>query len=378
MVERACALDCVGAVIAPPYRILLCDLRSDTLLDVLPVQGVSLDDYIGKTGRLTGTVPIPSAEVAKRARRALIPGRTGVWVERGRDIWWGGILWTLNLASDDRGFLGAQIQCGGWESYLYRRLLTDTLVATQVDQFDIVRELLDYIQATPGGDLGITYDTTMSGVVRDREFSRYDLPSVGELIDQLAAVERGFEWRIGSHRDENGRRTKQLQLGHPVIHAGATDIVLDHPGPVLSYSWPTDATRKANGWQSRGPSTNANQAADSVPLMSELLVDDADIAAGWPRLDGTSDYMTVEAQDTLDAHARADHAAALAPVTIPDITVRPGGYISPALLGSTVRLRIRDLWHPDGLDARYRVVGMTITPPERGRPETARLYLEVP
>nr|WP_237519136.1 hypothetical protein [Streptomyces sp. SID5910] len=357
---------------------LFCDLRSDQLLDVLPVSGVSLDDYIGKTGRLTGTVPIPNRKIADRARRALVPGRTGVWVERGRDIWWGGILWTLSLGSDQRGFLGAQVQCGGWESYLYRRLLYDTQVAVQVDQLDIARGLIDYVQNTPGGDIGITYDPLTSGVLRDRTYLRYDLPAVGDLLDDLAAVEGGFEWRIASFRDTDGRRVKRLQLGYPKITTGATDIVLDHPGAVLSYTWPTDATQKANAWQSRGATVNSNQAADSYPLTSELLVDDVDVAAGWPRLDGTSDYTTVERQDTLNAHARADWSTARNPVVIPEVEVLLGGQITPALLGATVRLRIRDLWHPDVLDARYRVVGMSITPPERGRPETAKLYLEVP
>ncbi|MFH9295616.1 hypothetical protein [Streptomyces sp. NPDC017520] len=365
-------------MVATPYRILLCDLRSDTLLDALPVDGVQIDDYIGKTGRLTGTVPIPNRQLAERARRALVPGRTGVWVERGREIWWGGILWTMTPASDARGFLTVQIQCGGWESYLYRRRLFDTLTATQVDQLDIVRELVDYVQATPGGNLNISYDDDVSGVVRDRAFLRYDQPTIGDLIDQLAAVERGFEWRIGSYRDGDGRRVKRLHLGHPIIRGAASDIVLTHPGPILAYALPTDATVKANGWQSRGASVNTNQAADSFPLTSPVLVADDDIAAGWPRLDGTSDYTTVEQQSTLDAHARADWSAARDPVQIPEVTVRLDNTVTPALLGSTVRLRIRDLWHPDGLDARYRVVGMSITPPARGQPETARLYLEVP
>lgn len=363
---------------AAPYRLVFTDLRSDQVLDVLPVQGVSLDDYIGKTGRMTGSVPIPNAEIAARARRALVPGRTGVWVERGREIWWGGILWTLQLASDARGYLTAQIQCGGWESYLYRRLLYDTQVAQGVDQFDIVRGLLDYVQQTPGGDIGITYDVEPSGVTRDREFSRYDLPSVGDVIDQLAAVERGFEWRVASYRDADGRRVKRLVLGHPVIRTGTAEIVLDHPGPILTYTWPYDASGLANAWQSRGASINKNQAADSVPLMSERLVADVDLAAGWPRLDGSSDYTTVEQQATLDAHARADWTAARRPVQIPEVEVLLGDNLSPALLGATIRVRIRDLWHPDILDERFRVVGMSITPPERGRPETARLYLEVP
>jgi hypothetical protein len=112
--------------------------------------------------------------------------------------------------------------------------------------------------------------------------------------------------------------------------------------------------------------------------MSELLVADDDVAAGWPRLDGTSDYTTVERQGTLDAHARADWTAARTPVEIPEVEVLLGGNVTPALLGATVRVRIRDLWHPTTLDARYRVVGMSISPPERGRPETAKLFLEVP
>ncbi|MBT3157342.1 hypothetical protein KQH42_07360 [Streptomyces sp. CHA1] len=367
-----------GAVHSPPYRIVFCDLRSDQVLDVLPVQGVALDDYIGKTGRFTGTVPIPNRQIAERARRALVPGRTGIWVERGRELWWGGILWTLQLASDDRGFLGAQIQAGGWESYLYRRLLYDTQIADQVDQFDIARGLVDYVQDTPGGNIGITYDADPSGVVRDRTFLRYDLHSVGDLLDDLAAVEQGFEWRIASYRDSDGRRIKRLQLGHPTIRAGASDVVLDHPGPVLSYTWPVDATQKANAWQTRGASINENQAADSYPLTSPVLVAEDDIAAGWPRLDGSSDYTTVERQTTLDAHARADHAAALTPVTIPEVTVLLGGAVTPDLVGKSIRLRIRDLWHPTALDARYRVVGISVSPPERGRPETAQLYLEAP
>ncbi|MFF7146039.1 hypothetical protein ACFZB5_33400 [Streptomyces nodosus] len=361
-----------------PYRVLLCDLRSDQLLDVLPLTGVSIDDYIGKTGSLQGTVPVPNRELATRARAAIVPGRTAVWVERGRTLWWGGILWTAAPGIDSRGNVSIGIQAGGWTSYLYHRMLYDTQEAAQVDQFDLVRGLLDYVQSTPGGDLGITYDQHISGVLRDRTYSRYDLPYVGDLIDNLAAVEGGFEWRIASYRDADGRRVKRLQLGHPVLQHGSSDVVLTHPGPLLSYQWPMDATSKANAWQSRGASDNTNQAETSVPLMSPLLVNSGDIADGWPRLDGSSDYTTVEERPTLDAHARADAAAALTPVTIPEVEVLLGEDITPDLLGATVRLRIRDLWWPDGLDARYRVVGITVNPPERGRPETARLYLEVP
>ncbi|WP_275465851.1 hypothetical protein [Streptomyces noursei] len=100
----------------------------------------------------------------------------------------------------------------------------------------------------------------------------------------------------------------------------------------------------------------------------------ADGHAQLPRVDSA-----VIEKPTLDAHARADWDAARAPRTIPEIAVHMGrAPLSPAVLGTTIRLRVRDLWRPDGLDERYRVVGMAITPPERGRPETAKLLLEAP
>ncbi|MFJ1708580.1 hypothetical protein [Kitasatospora sp. NPDC088346] len=360
-----------------PYRVLVCDLRSDQLLDVLPLWGVSLDDFIGKTGSLQGTVRIVTADLAARARASLIPGRTALWLERGGDIWWGGILWTTSLASDDRGYLALTLQAATWDSYLNRRMLYDSPESSGVDQFDIVRGLLAYLAAQPGGDIGIEAGTELSGITRDRFYSRFDLPYVRDIIDALAKVEDGFEWRIGSYRDpDSGRRIKRLQLGHPRITTGAREIVLTRPGPVISYTWPVDATGQANSWQSRGSSTNRNQTADTTPLMSAHLTNTEDIAAGWPRLDGSSDYQTVEQQDTLDAHARADAASRLRPLTIPEITVRLDGQITPALLGAAVRLRITDLWWPEGMTARYRVVGLATSPPERGRPETAKLTLE--
>lgn len=364
---------------SPAYRVVLCDLRTDQVLDILPVSDVSLDDYIGKIGTASATVPLPNRQIAARARAALEPGRTAMWIERGPDIWWGGIPWTADLTSDARGALGLRIQAAGWASYLDHRAIFHTQQATQVDQFDIVRGLLDYSTSLTGGDIGIEYDAELrSGVVRDRTYRRFDQPRVREIIDQLASVEGGFEWRIASYRDTgSGRRIKQLQLGAPVIRTGESEIVLDHPGPVLSYGWPIDATVRANVWQSRGASDNKNQTAESLPMMTELLVDDAQLGAGWPRLDGTSDYSTVTDPGTLAAHARADLAAALNPRPIPELTVALDRVpLSPALLGATVRVRIRDLWWAEGLDRRYRVVGLAISPPLRGRPETSKLFLE--
>ncbi|MFI0739351.1 hypothetical protein ACH4PU_14865 [Streptomyces sp. NPDC021100] len=359
------------------YRVLLCDLMSDQLLDVLPVEQLALDDWIGKTGGMSATVPLPNAAIAARTRACVIPGRTAVWVERDRDIWWGGILWTAEIASTERGVLSMHVQAGGWDSYLDHRILWETKTYKQTDQYDIVRDLIDHAQGVPGGNLRISYGEEKSKVLRDRTYSKFDLHKYRDLITQLGSVEGGFEWRITSYRKpDSGERVKRLQLGAP-IRTGASEIVLDHPGPVLSYSWPIDATTMANAWRCRGATDNSNAVADSVPIMSALLEPPSEESlAGWPRLDGSSDYTTVERLATLDAHARADLAQARTPRTIPQVTIYMDGRITPALLGATIRLRIRDLWWAEGLTQRYRIVGLAITPPERGHAETAKLFLE--
>lgn len=359
------------------YDLLVCDLRSDRLLDRLPVQGVSYDLYIGKTGTLGCTVAIPDSAMARRVRTQVLPGRTMLYLTRDTEIVWGGILWTRTPSRDSFGFWKCDLQAAGLESVLRaHRLLTDTLTAAAVDQLDIARNLVAYAQSAPGGHLGIEIDYGQtSGITRDRVYSRYDLPWLGSLIDQLAAVQGGFEWLIQCYRDDTGARHRALRLGYPRLSIGGGDLVLSSPGPITTYSLPEDATRMANAWQSRGATTNSNLAAESTPLMSALLTSPDDIAAGWPRLDGTSDYSTVTTQDVLDDHARADLAAARRPTVIPAVAYASAAVEQPQL-GSYVRIRIVDTWYYDGLSARYRVVGLKVSPEERGHAESTELYLE--
>ncbi|WP_101258768.1 hypothetical protein [Streptomyces barkulensis] len=357
------------------HRAVFCDLRTDRVVDVLPLTEAKYDDYIGKPGSLTATVPLPDEALARRARAALRPGRTAVWLERDGDVRWGGVLWTCTPQSDEQGRMKAEFQAATFDSYLDHRILSGDVVGTATDQFDIVRALVDHVQAQPGGDIGLRYGSEVSGVRRDFAYSYTDLARVRELIDKLARLDDGFEWRVHCHRDAQGRRVKRLQLGHPRIHTGHADIVLDHPGAVLTYSLPSDATVQANVWVARGESANSDQSQESVPLTARR-VDADDIAGGWPRLESSSDHTSVREQAVLDSLARAELARHRRPETIPQITVLMDGRISPALLGARLRLRIRDLWHPEGADGRYRIVGLAVTPPQRAKAETATLYLE--
>ncbi|WP_425829281.1 hypothetical protein [Streptomyces fractus] len=364
---------------ASSYRVLVCDLRSDRLLDVLPLHEVTIEDYIGKAGSLQGTVPIPNRELAARARAALAPARTALWVERDRQIWWGGVLWSVNPKTDERGNITVEVQAGTFDTYLDHRILRTDHKAQRVDQLDIARDLVDYAQAQPGGDIGIRYDTHTSGVKRSRRFSASDQPTIRDLLDKLAGADNGFEWRVRCSRDlASGERVKLLDLGHPKLLRSGGDVVITHPGRVLTYSFAADGTTVANVWQARGATNNRNQAAASKPLLSPLLVADDDLDDGWPRLDGISDHQSIDDPEQLAEHARAEAALARRPQVIPEITVHLDDEISPDLLGRHARIRIRDHWFANGLDQRHRIVGISVTPPQRGAGESVKLTLETP
>ena len=358
------------------YRALFCDLRTDQVIDALPITQVSFEDYIGKTGALTGTLHATDRATAQRITTAVVPGRTALWLWRDREIWWGGIVWTLTRHSATRAAPArADIQAATFDSYLDHRLL-DADLRANADQFAIARRLVDFALSTKGGDIGIRLnDTQASGVKRSVTHSRYDLPKLRDLLDKLAQMEDGFEWRIRAYRDDLGQRVKELQLGYPRITTtrGAAETILDYPGPVVSYRFPYDATTRATNWQSRGAADSKTQR----PLLSTPMYIKGAIDAGWPRLDGTSDYTDITGKADLDAHAVADLTEAWTREVIPEVEVNlDSAQLTPAIVGATIRLRIADVWTAPGYTARYRVVGVTVRAPERSQPESASLTLD--
>ncbi|WP_318208673.1 MULTISPECIES: hypothetical protein [unclassified Streptomyces] len=357
-----------------PYRAIFCDLLTDTTLDILPLRDVQCDDYIGRAGSLSGTIPLPDRTIAERAHKVRA-GRTAVYLERGGDLWWGGIVWTTNLQSSDRGVMTLGIQAATFDSYATRRRIRRPITFTQpTDQLDIARTLWADLSAGLGKS-AVEAGKETSEVLRTASWRLGDETVYQEALDQLGAQENGFEYQILVYRDPvDGRRLRQLRLGWPKIRTGATDMVFDRPGAILSYSFPDDATRGGTTALARGASTNSNAAAESRPTVSEEMLS-PDLGE-WPRVDLSSDHNEISDVATLDSLATAQLKAASGSVLIPEISIRLGGIVPPALLGRTARIRITDEWHPQGLDARYRIVGVKFRPPERGRPDTAELSLE--
>jgi hypothetical protein len=304
------------------------------------------------------------------ARIAAVPasGASAVYVYRGGTPWWAGVLWGKTLASDADGKPSVAISAATFESYLDRvQLATDLPALTGVDQLAIARSLIDHMQADPNANLRIAYDAAaISGVIRDRVlYLAASRPSYLKMLSELASLDQGFEFAIQVLTDPvTGGRTRMLRLGCPTLSGGATHRI-SKPGAILSYSWPEDGTRAATSLMATGSSAH-----------SAVHTNAAALAASYPRLDTTTSYGSVLDPAVLEAHAAADLALAAPPVVVPAVRIRlEATDLSPQSLGDSVRISLSDELFPSGLTATYRLVGMTVSPPQRGQPETCDLIL---
>ncbi|MGW5420303.1 hypothetical protein [Streptomyces sp. NPDC003943] len=372
-----------------PYRAIFTDLLTDQTLDILPLRDVQFDDYIGKAGSLSGTIPIPDKAIAERVKKVR-EGRTAVYLERGGDLWWGGIVWTTTLQSSGRGVLTLGIQAATFDSYASRRRIrTEIKYDTPTDQLEIARRLWQELDVqnypgAPAGEeprrLGITFGEESSDYKRTVSWRLGDETVYQDALDQIAKLENGFEYQVLVYRDpdpnKNGARIKQLRLGAPKIVNGATDLIFDRPGVILSYSFPYDATRGGTTALARGASVNSNAATESRPVYSNQQIATDLLVDGWPLIDLSSDHNEVTDPLALDSIAGRELGESRGAVVIPQVSIHLGGVVPPQLIGRVARIRITDEWFSQGLDARYRIIGVKVTPPERGRPDTAELYLE--
>jgi hypothetical protein len=241
----------------PEYRYALYDLLTRSVLtEHMPFTVPDYSRSLVEAGQTSPTLNV-------RDRRVLAfepwdrtrPRRTTVVILRDEVVVGEYLIWARPPYKPSEGKLN--ISASEVRSYFDHRLLrptagvgkTKTLSFDQVDQLAIFRALLADAQAVtynglPVGDLAIEMDATqMSGVKRDRKDTKteagayhgYDFATYGELLDRLADVDGGFEWRIDSFLDANRSLRRALRLGYPYLGHPPNDdaVVLEYPGAVV-------------------------------------------------------------------------------------------------------------------------------------------------
>lgn len=336
----------------PAYRHLVADLLTGTLREEIPFSTVKYSHVLNRPGGFTATLPLRHP---KATRTNLDPGRTAVYVERNGVIVWGGILWTARASVDS-----ATVEVGGegfW-SYFRRRLLRTTKTYTAQDQLFIARDLVTYAQAQAGGDIGVVVGAETSGVARDRTYYHYERKNIGEAVEQLAAVQGGFDFNINVGW-VGGTITKTLQMHYP-RRGRPTAIVFELGSNIEGLDQEIDATRQANVLDGLG--------SGEGDAMLITTVSDLSRTPPYPLLEDVLTNKDVKAASTLQLMSLAQLVSRSSPVErLPTLLAHagPDTELGSFITGDTVTVRGQAGYLV--VDEQMRITNYEVTVDENGR-----------
>jgi hypothetical protein len=243
----------------------------------------------------------------------------------------------------------------GWQDYRslldYRNTrVGDALTFTATDQAAIVWSLISLTQARTNGSLGITKSTdgwtgggvANTGILRDRTYDP-DV-SLGKLLDELAAVDQGFDWWIGPDL--------KIHVYYPG-RGSNKGVILDYGGNVSKVSRTFSPGSFANDVAQKGSQELTTAYATSATIATD------------PR--GRWEFVKADATSVLNQTVLQQKAAGLLtafnrPQYGWKITLREGRWTGFAQIdvGDTVRLVIRRPYRFTAVDEMVRVVDMDI------------------
>lgn len=367
----------------PEYTYRFADLLTDLDIAELELSDVKFDRRISQAGAFSATIQVSNSEIAEQVKK-VIPAKTVVHVYRDTEIWGTYIIWTMNISSSSHGPVKVDLQGATLESWLEKRIVDVDLSFDDVDQFDIARTLIDQAQTgwTPyenNANLGIEYNLDDSGVLRDRNYYVADAATVGQRLRELANVDDGFEFMINTYEDGGIRH--RIFLIYTQMGYENNDVIFTYPGNILSYQLTYDAVDSGTAWWTRGDSIEDDVTATSYPLMvAAPVLSDIWLDSNFPHLDKVVDYSSVTVLQTLEDYAawwRDNHSGFIA---IPVITINTSTLntiITPTTLGSYADFTIEDEFFMLGeFSSRNRIIGIEVSPGERGSQESIRLVIE--
>jgi hypothetical protein len=349
------------------YTYLIADLLSGTILDELPLFGVSFDKKLNDTGSFRAQLSVADPEIRIREPRLLTePGRTAIYVDRDGDLLWGGIVWTSRYSGANAVLeLGASDLLSYFEHRLVLRPgnLSAPVPFEGKDQITIARELITQAQSHPGGDLGVGLTGTVSsGVSRTITYTPADLKPVADALRDLANADDGFDFTFDVRYSGSGVPERFVRIGFPRIGQPGAPHVWEYGANLVDFTWPADA---------------ASMATRVVAAGGSPVEEDASAhRAGWPLLDAQVSPSDTTDATMLDAHVRGELAARRRPVVLPELTVRAD--LDPVVgsysVGDDARVVIDDPFFPgEQLDITVRVLGLEVTPGDDAGQEQVKL-----
>lgn len=311
------------------YRYLLADVLTGDLLAEIPFESATFSHVLNAPGAFTGTLALKQPlSLQAVLSTSLNYGKVAMYVERDAVIVWGGMLW-----ADAPDFENGTVDVSGegWHSYFRRRVLRARKIYAAADQTTgIAKDLIDYAQGVAGGDIGVdTSGVAATGVLRDRTYEAFERKNIGEAVEQLAAVDDGFDFRYDSSWSSGSIVTRFLTQ-YPNT-GRATNFVFE--GQLSSLKMTRDASSLATNVDAMG--------AGEGDLRLIATVSDPSLLGVYPVLDDVVSNTDVSVLATLDSQARQRLTRGKAPIVIPSIDVDPSAdpTIGSYIPGDIVRVR---------------------------------------
>lgn len=357
------------------WTYLVADLITGVIIDELPLTGVRLSKVLNGSGQIQAQLQLGDAKVTVHDPYSLTrPGRRCIYAVRDNQPWWGGIIWAADYDDDSK-----TVTLGGadfWSYFDHRKVLEAltlpaapyyiaglSKVYTQQDQNTIARGLVTLAQAHTGGNIGITVDSSLSGILRDRTYQGYDLDYVGQVLRDLTAVSDGPDilFDLGALDPTTGRPPRLMRVGTPRLGQEGSPHRWDLGGNLLSFNYASGAGVMATRAFAQGDGTERG-------TLIAVAENTTRYANGWPLLETDDIFDGVSQISTLQQHADTLLGGLSLPLVTPSLRVKtdlPG--VSPSLgefgAGDDGRMVIPagHLFFPGGLDLAVRVIGITVT-----------------
>jgi len=363
------------------YRLIYTRLNDGDIVGEFPVLSLGWTEGLNQPGNAsavllledTATFEVADAEGSTTVdtlvspqlvtMETVVPGATGVYVERDGVILFGGVLWAAQL---DVGASTLTVSIEGFMSYFRRLVISNTLTYSNVDQGTIAKSILDYAQGKPGAASMLVVPAPGVSKPRDRTYLAYDRKNVAEAVEELASVSEGFDFFVTHTWDTDNESITSVFSMDANLLGRLTSIVFELGVNVTLLNLSVDGTAVANFVEAIG------SAEDTRALIGTAF--DAPSLNTFPLLEAVESFSDITERSTLIDKASLRLKRGLQPTRRVGIEVFAD---SEPVLGSYRvgdRVVVRGSYGALELDDTYRIVEYGVAVDGSGR-ETITMVL---
>jgi len=335
---------------------------------------------VGQPGQLNGFLDLGALPNQANMLAALEPRRSLLWALQDGYPVWAGIVWDWqhqSAASNQLPIVANEIG-----SLFQRRQIRDNLNYVGVDEFDVIRNLINYATAkTYGGVAQLMMTSNESGVTTSESFPASNLTKVLEAVNQIC-TKYSLEYAFDPGLSSSGAPIITLRIGTAATMGRAyaqTQLQLIFPGNATDYLWPRFGSQGINSMLGIA-SGSGGVAWVSNPATHGL--DTADLAAGFPLLEDSASYTgsVITAQSGIDAFADSRQALVAKTPAIGRFSIAGGQTpaVQQVALGDHAAVIATSSYHPagangaPGLSVDARIIGWTVYPPNEVQQQAER------